>query len=169
MTTLEETFEQFKQLPDWNKYPMPEVFYEHFKVAKPKPSNSIMDALAYIPPLSQPLTRKPEIRDSVPGGVREIKDLQVLPVEVKLLDDDTGELKEYPEPTPITEKEKLGLNENNEYKYQPLPFNYMPDEAFLKAIKEKTADGSLPSWFQVKSNLPTVDNTIGNQPELGPQ
>ena len=108
MTTLEETFKQFQQLPDWNKYPMPEVFYEHFKVAKPKPTNSIVESLYYSPPPSVSLNKngKIEIRPPAPGGLREIKEFQSLPVEVKLLDDETGELKEYPLPLSKEEQEK---------------------------------------------------------------
>jgi len=92
MTTLEEVFEQFKQLPDWEKYPMPEVFYEHFKIQKPKPSNGIQECLSYQPPLSLPLNNgKVEIRKPAEGGVREIKEYQVLPVEVTMIKDETDD------------------------------------------------------------------------------
>lgn len=92
MATIEEVFEQFKQLPDWDKYPMPEVFYDHFKVRKPKPSNGIMDSLAYQPPLSLPLNNgKVEIRKPAEGGIREIKDLMVLPVEQTLIKDESDD------------------------------------------------------------------------------
>lgn len=93
MTTLEEAFEQFKQLPDWDRYPMPEVFYEHFKVKKPKPTNGIMEALVYTPPPHASLNKggKIEIRGPAPDGVREIKDLMSLPVEVKVLTDETDD------------------------------------------------------------------------------
>lgn len=102
MTTLEETFEQFKQLPDWNKYPMPEVFYEYFKVSKPKPSNDIMDALTYTPPLSMPLNKngKVEVREPAPGGLRPVEHLPAPPVEVKHVNEETNELEDYPEPKP---------------------------------------------------------------------
>lgn len=90
MTTLEEAFEQFKQLPDWERFPMPEVFYEHFKVKKPKPAVSLMESLTYTPPPSESLNRngKVEIRKPAEGGVREIKEFLELPVEVKMLTDE---------------------------------------------------------------------------------
>lgn len=91
MATLEEAFEQFKQLPDWDRFPMPEVFYEHFKVKKPKPSLSIMDALAYSVPPHESLNKngKIEIRPPAEGGVREIKEFLTLPVEQILIPDET--------------------------------------------------------------------------------
>lgn len=100
MTTLEEAFEQFKQLPDWDKYPMPEVFYEHFKVPKPKTGLSIMEALTYVPPPSVSLNKngRVEIREPAPGGVREVQQLEAPPVEVKKVNEETGELEDYPEP-----------------------------------------------------------------------
>lgn len=91
MATVEETFEQFKQLPDWDRFPLPEVFYEHFKVKKPQPPVSIMDSLAYTPPPYQSMNTngKIEIRKPAEGGVREIKELQELPVEQTFIKDET--------------------------------------------------------------------------------
>ena len=90
MTTLEEAFEQFKQLPDWDKYPMPEVFYEHFKVKKPQPSLSLMESLTYTTPPHHSLNKngKVEIRGPAEGGVREIKEFLTLPVEQTLITDE---------------------------------------------------------------------------------
>ena len=89
MATLEELFQQFKQLPDWERYPMPEVFYEHFKVPKPKQSLSVVECITYQPPPYQSLNEngKTEIRGPVEGGVREIKEFAQLPVEVKMITD----------------------------------------------------------------------------------
>ena len=147
MTTLEETFEQFKQLPDWNKYPMPEVFYEHFKVQKPKPSNSIQDALSYMPPLSMPLNKngKIEIREPAPGGVREIKDLMTLPVEVKRLNEETNELEEYPEPKPVTFSQYLdSMNPNSTF--QPS----MEIEDWIQKFKLQIGGDKKPDSDQMK-------------------
>ena len=90
MASVEEVFELFKQLPDWDKYPMPEVFYQHFQVKKPKPSASIMEALTYTPPLSQSLNKdgKVELRPPAEGGVRPIEQFLELPVEVKMITED---------------------------------------------------------------------------------
>lgn len=96
MTTLEELFEQFKKLPDWDKYPLPEVLYEHFNIKKPKPSTDIMSSLCYVPPPSESLNKngKVEIRPPAEGGVRQIEELPALPVETKLIKDDEEEKKE---------------------------------------------------------------------------
>lgn len=91
MATLDDTFEQFKQLPDWDRFPLPEVFYEHFKVKKPQPSDSIMESLTYTAPPYQSLNSngKIEIRKPAEGGVREIKELLELPVEQTFIKDET--------------------------------------------------------------------------------
>lgn len=88
--SLEEAFEEFKKLPDWNRYPMPEVFYEHFKVKKPQPQ-TVAEACAFNPMVYMHFSEKPtEIRGPVEGGVREIKDYLTLPVEVKMLTDEAA-------------------------------------------------------------------------------
>jgi hypothetical protein len=95
MATLDEAFEQFKQLPDWDRFPMPEVFYNHFNLKKPQPAGSLMETLAYTPPPHQSLNKKGkvEIRGPAEGGVREITEFLTLTVEQTLLtdqsDDDT--------------------------------------------------------------------------------
>jgi hypothetical protein len=95
--TLEDAFEQFKKLPDWDRYPMPEVFYEHFKVKKLQPA-SINEVICYNPPPYESLNEngKVEIRGPVEGGVRTIENLAPLAVEVKKKNEETGELEEYP-------------------------------------------------------------------------
>lgn len=99
MATLEEAFELFKQLPDWDKYPMPEVFYQHFHVKKPKPSYEVAEAVVYTTPPYESLNKngKVEIRLPAEGGVRQIEELPALPVEVKMLTDE--ELEEANKPT----------------------------------------------------------------------
>ena len=76
--SLEEAFEQFKKLPDWERFPMPEVFYTHFGVKKPKPAE-IGEYLNYTPPPAK--YERPQIRKPMPGGVREVPTLPDLPVE----------------------------------------------------------------------------------------
>lgn len=106
MTTLEELFEEFQKLPDWNNYPLPEVFYKHFNVKKPQPAASLMESLTYTPPPHQSLNTngKVEIREAMEGGVREIEEFVTLPVEVTLVDEETGELKEMPAVKSLEEK-----------------------------------------------------------------
>lgn len=96
-TTLQEAFEQFQKLPDWNRYPMPEVFYEHFKLKKLQPA-SINEVISYNPPPYESLNEhgKVEIRGPVEGGVRSIENLEPLPVVVKKTNEETGELEDYP-------------------------------------------------------------------------
>ena len=85
--TLEELYEEFKKLPDHDRYPMPEVFYEHFKVKKPQPLN-VNECITYQPPPHE-LVGKVETRGPVEGGIRKVETLE-LPVEVKMIEDDTS-------------------------------------------------------------------------------
>lgn len=162
MTTLEETFEQFKQLPDWDKYPMPEVFYEHFKVQKPKPSNSIMDALAYTPPLSMPLNKngKVEIIEPLPGGVREVEQLPPLPVEVKKVNEETNELEDYPEPEP-TPFSKFAQSFNPDLSsYPSIDIDY-----WLQMFKAQTGGDRKQDSLEMKLIPPREYNMKESQPE----
>jgi hypothetical protein len=76
--TIDDVFAEFQQLPDWNRFPMPEVFYTHFGVKKPKPAE-IGEYLNYTPPPAK--YEKPQLRLAMPGGVREVPTLEPLPVE----------------------------------------------------------------------------------------
>jgi hypothetical protein len=142
MTTLEEIFEQFKQLPDWNKYPMPEVFYQHFKVPKPKPSNAIMDALVYSPPLSMSLNKngKVEVRESAPGGVRTLELQQPPPVEVKKLNEETNELEDYPPPKQLPYSQFFELDQKMPFTTKELPLFEIDD--WIQKFKAQIADGN---------------------------
>lgn len=106
MATLEEAFEEFRKLPDWDRFPMPEVFYEHFKVKKPQPSVSLMESLTYSAPPHESLNQrgKVEIRPAVEGGVRPMPELLELPTEVTLIKDETAD-----ETKPDSVAEKLSL------------------------------------------------------------
>ena len=89
--SLEELFEEFKKLPDWNLYPMPEVFYKHFNVRKPQPAD-IEEIAHYNPPAHLPLgDGKVEIREPAPGGVRQIELPALLPVETLVIKDEEEE------------------------------------------------------------------------------
>lgn len=150
MATVEEVFEQFKQLPDFDRYPMPEVFYQYFKVPKPKPTTSLMDSLCYSPPPHQSLNTngKVELRQPAQGGVREIKEFQSLPVEVKKVNEETGELEEFP--PPMTWEQR--------------------NEDYLKTMKrfvvtEKISSDTPQDSDQTTLNPPTEHNTKETQPE----
>lgn len=71
--TLEQLFEEFKKIPDWQNYPLPEVFYQKFQLPKPKPNSDLMSALysQLSPPPHEGLGY--EVREKAPGGVREIQ------------------------------------------------------------------------------------------------
>lgn len=92
MATVEELFEQFKKLPDWERYPLPEAYYDHFKIKKPQPASVNECCIGYNPPPHQSLNKdgKVEIRGPAPGGVREIKDFLSMPVEVNLIKDESA-------------------------------------------------------------------------------
>lgn len=92
MATLEEAFEQFKQLPDWDRFPLPEVLYEKFQLKKPQPA-TVMECVTYAPPPHHSLNKngKVEIRKPAEGGVREIKEFLTLPVEVKMIEETTNQ------------------------------------------------------------------------------
>ena len=117
MTTLEDLFAELKKIPDWDRYPYPEVFYTHFNVKKPKPGEVYEIAAPHNPPpyLSLNEGGKTEIRGPAPGGVREIKEMQILPVEVKKVNEETGELEEYPPANKELPLEAYGVNLPDHY------------------------------------------------------
>ena len=90
MTTLEDAFKEFQQLPDWDRFPLPEVIYEKFQLKKPQPA-TVMECVTYTPPPHHSLNKngKVEIRKPAEGGIREIKEFLTLPVEVEMLTDQT--------------------------------------------------------------------------------
>ena len=169
MTTLEEAFEQFKQLPDWEKYPMPEVFYEHFKVPKPKTGLSVMESLTYVPPPSVSLNKngRVEIREPAEGGIREVEQLPVPPVEVKRINDETGELEEYPPPP---ERKQLSLED---FHFTTTPDRSQSEkllnlEGYLKTMTDiinQTSSDTKQDSDQTTLNPPTEHNTTETQPE----
>lgn len=88
---LDSLFREFQKIPDWDRFPMPEVFYQHFKVKKPQ-SLSVNESATYFAPPSLSLGNgKTEIRGPLPGGVRTIPEGPPLPVEVKVLTDQTDD------------------------------------------------------------------------------
>jgi hypothetical protein len=145
MATLEEAFEQFKQLPDWDKYPMPEVFYDYFKVPKPKTGLSVMESLTYTPPPSVSLNKhgRVEIRGPVEGGVREVPLLEAPPVEVKKVNEETGELEDFP---PAPEPPTLNLMDTVDTLKESATFKtYMES---LTSLINRIADGKTPDSGQ---------------------
>ena len=87
---LDSIFQELKKLPDYDRYPYPEVFYEHFKLKKPQPA-AVAECVAYNTPPHQSLNKngKVEIRKPAEGGVRPMPELLELPVEVTMVKDES--------------------------------------------------------------------------------
>ena len=87
--TMDEVFELYQKLPDWDRFPMPDVFYTHYNVKKPKPAD-IMETLTYQPPPSDS-QRSVEKRGPVPGGIREVPDLPPLEIKTEFTPDENDD------------------------------------------------------------------------------
>ena len=86
-TELNRLYQEFKKLPDYQRYPMPEVYYSHFNEKKPKPAEiqEILNAPSnsvYTPYESF------EERGPLPGGVREVPQLPPMDITATLKTDD---------------------------------------------------------------------------------
>ena len=83
MTTLtdEEIYNQLKDLPDFDRLPLPKYFYEKFNIPPPK-ILSLREALALATQTANMpgALVKTEVREPAPGGVRPI--LEVEPVKM---------------------------------------------------------------------------------------
>lgn len=89
--SLDELFGLFKQIPDFDRYPMPEIYYKHFGVKKLQPT-SVNEAATYFPPPHLPLGNgKLEIRKPLPGGVRSVPEGKPLDIEVKMVTDENDD------------------------------------------------------------------------------
>ena len=86
-TELNRLYQEFKKLPDYQRYPMPEVYYSHFNEKKPKPAEiqEILNA-----PNSSVYTpyESFEERGPLPGGVREVPQLPPMDITATLKTDD---------------------------------------------------------------------------------
>ena len=166
MATLEELVEQFKKIPDHECYPLPEAYYEkkEFGLKKAKPA-SFLEAIYYNGMSLLPSTEgKIEMRGPVPGGVREIKDQQTLPVEVKRFNEETQQLEDYPAPDP------------DHVNRMKLLTSGCHDPAFLESYDKAWKDmlnnfkGQTLTYKQLDLtkglwNLPKEDNKTESQPE----
>lgn len=82
--TDEEIYKQLKDLPDFDRFPLPKYFYEKFNIPPPK-IPTIQEALKlHIQTANAPgLLCKTEYREAAPGGVRPILEVEPVKVEVK--------------------------------------------------------------------------------------
>lgn len=162
--SLEELFEEMKKLPDWNRFPMPEVFYEKFQVKKPQPQ-TVQESCSFNPYVYMHFGQTPvEVRGPVEGGVREIKELMSLPVEVKRINEETGELEDYPPPDPMIGKRIEDLATQS-----PWAMAAKWSSEFFQKLKDQTADDRTQCLTTDSLNCPKEDNTKESQPESGPQ
>lgn len=102
---FDQLFEEFKKLPDWDKYPLPEFMYKKYGIRKPKPAD-INEIVTYSAPPHVSLNKNGKV-DLLPvaeGGVREVPVGTEMPVEVKLLND-KGEEIPMPPPQPKSQVE----------------------------------------------------------------
>ena len=86
MATLtdEEIYEHLKKLPDFDRLPLPNYFYEKFNIPPPtilSPMEAIK--LATKTANAPGLLIKTEHRDPAPGGVRPLIEVEPVPIEVK--------------------------------------------------------------------------------------
>ena len=84
--TFEFLVEQFKKLPDADRFPLPAVLYEKYGIEKPKHNNddlnsSVGNAIVRMSGGGQPV----EIRGPVPGGVRQVELPGKLETEVEII------------------------------------------------------------------------------------
>ena len=118
---MEDIIAQFKKLPDWELYPMPEIMYTKYQFPIPQPALELNDALKRntAPP---PANYDTPIRlPPAPGGVRTIEVPELKPVEVKvepqpLFQTLTGQT--YGEHQPETQTPSACSTESNEPKIQ---------------------------------------------------
>ena len=99
---IETIIDQFKKLPDWERFPVPEVLFKKYGLPVPHPTDDLMAALSNCenPPPATYLP--PEKREVAPGGVREVALLDKVEVEVKTLED-----------TPATEADAPAAGESS--------------------------------------------------------
>lgn len=80
----EEIYNMLKDLPDFDRFPLPKYFYEKFNIPPPK-ILSISEALKLQYQTANapgPLV-KTEFREPAPGGVRPLIEVEPVKIEVK--------------------------------------------------------------------------------------
>lgn len=114
MDELQKAFEEFKKLPDWYLYPLPEILYKHFQLKKPKPA-STMEILTYQPPLAE--YAPTETRGPAEGGIREVPQAPPVELDLKVIEDSTEKTSSsYPQDS---QQSSADSKEASETKSQP--------------------------------------------------
>ena len=106
----ESYLEQFKKLPDWERYPMPETFYKTFGIQKPKP----LEINGYLKANMESLIEsgfgsgKIETRGPAEGGVRPVEQPSLLIADTEVIPD-----KKADDEAPVSEAERPSGQETN--------------------------------------------------------
>lgn len=86
MTTLtdEEIYNQLKDLPDFDRFPLPKYWYEKFNIPPPKilSLNEALRLHSYVANAPGAMV-KTEFREPAPGGVRPLIEVEPVKIEVK--------------------------------------------------------------------------------------
>ena len=82
--TDEQIYNLLKDLPDFDRFPLPKYFYEKFNIPPPK-IQTIREALSLHTKVANAggAFCKLEVRDPAPGGVRPLIEVKPLEIEVK--------------------------------------------------------------------------------------
>ena len=137
---LNELFKLYQTLPDWDRFPMPEVFYKKFGVKKVKPvDNPVVPRPTYY---GQKTTL--ELRDAVPGGVRQVEESKSLPVAT-IVRDEKGN---------IVERKSSDDEESKKLLQQTLT-----DETLICNVTDSSGNSvSLPKVYTNSGSQPLTDH-----------
>lgn len=84
--TIEYIVEEFKKLPDADRFPLPAVLYEKYNIPKPTHNNDdIKSSVANAMKRMNAGGPKVEIREAAPGGVRQLELPGILETETTLI------------------------------------------------------------------------------------
>jgi hypothetical protein len=106
----ESYLEQFKQLPDWSRYPMPETFFKTFGIQKPK----ALEIGAYLRTNLESFMQsgfgsgQVELRGPAEGGVRPVEMPPLMIADTELIPD-----KKADDEAPVSEAERPSGQETN--------------------------------------------------------
>lgn len=83
---FKKLFDEFRKLPEWDRYPLPDAVYKKFGISKPIVSSDLKSYLSANAKIANYLLDSVETREPSVGGARILEDGSVLPIEVKLDD-----------------------------------------------------------------------------------
>ena len=87
---FDKAFNEFKKVPDWDRFPMPEIIYKKYGIRKPEPADiGELTRNSNLFGYGQHYTAPIELRGPVEGGVRDVPMGPDVPVETKVITDET--------------------------------------------------------------------------------